>query len=55
MFAWLRWRIAHLRWWMGTGYRASDPLYGTGETRRANLKIMRERHWAAEPKLEDFK
>jgi hypothetical protein len=54
MFKSLRFKIAWLRWFLESPFRLGDPLLGSGETRKANIKMILERHYAREPKREDY-
>jgi hypothetical protein len=58
MIAWLRFKIAWIRWtFRYPGYRMGDPALGPAysELREHNRNILRERWFASEPRREDFK
>ena len=51
----IRFKLAYLRWAFGfPGFRMGDPFLGSGDLRKKNKDILRDRYSAKEPKREDF-
>lgn len=47
-FAWLRWFFSR------ADFTPGDPLLGSGEVRKENIKVLLDRHFEKEPKPENF-